>query len=88
MNRRQRANRAEAIVRGIGGLVMLAILVIVMRILPQILKGQSTKEMLDTLMNFIIGFVVLAGIITATGGIVWVKVRRGDRLGMDREWRE
>lgn len=44
--------------------------------------------MMDTMMKFIIGFVVLAGIITTIGIIVWVKVRRGDRYGMDREWRE
>ena len=74
--------------RGIGALVMLAMLVVTMRLLPQILKGQSTKEMMHTMMNFIIGFVVLAGIITTIGVIVWAKVRRSDRLGMDREWRE
>jgi hypothetical protein len=88
MNRRQRANRAEAIVKGIGGLVMLGVLMLVMRILPQILKRETTSEMMDTMMKIIIGFVVLAGIISFVGLIVWVKVRRSDPWEIDREWRE
>ncbi len=79
MSRRREANRAEAIVRGVGALFMLLVLVVMIYALPQILEGKSPKEMLETMMHTIVGFVVLGGVISVIGLIVWIKVIRGKK---------
>lgn len=74
MSRRKEANRAEAIVRGVGALVLLLILVIMVYALPNILKGKSTDEMLQTMLHMLFGFALLAGTVGVLGLIVWIKV--------------
>ncbi len=39
MSNRKQANRAEAIVRGVGALIMLLLLFIIIQLLPQILNS-------------------------------------------------
>ena len=77
MSRRRQANRAEAIVRGVGALIMLGIILIMLPMLPKILKGKSADETLRTMFGMIVGFVVLAGAIAVVGLIVWLRVQRG-----------
>ena len=74
MSRRKEANRAEAIVRGIGAIVLLLILLTMVYALPNILKGKSTDEMLRTMLHVLMGFALLAGAVVAIGLIVWFKV--------------
>jgi hypothetical protein len=74
MSRRKEASRAEAIVRGVGALVMVLLLAVTVFALPQILKGKDTGQMMDTMMHLILGFTVLGGVIVVVGLIVWVKV--------------
>jgi uncharacterized membrane protein len=76
---RSRANKAEAIVRGIGAVVMLILLFVATLLLPRILKGQSTDEMMRTMIRFIAAFVALGAVITMIGLIVWCRVRKGGR---------
>jgi uncharacterized membrane protein len=73
---RKRANKAEAIVRGIGAVVMLILLYVATLLLPRILKGQSTDEMIRTMIRFIVAFVALGGVITTVGLIVCFKARK------------
>jgi hypothetical protein len=76
MGRRRDANRAEAIARGVGALVLLGILFIMIQMLPRILKGKRPEEMMPIVLKMIIGFAGLACLITLIGLIVWVKVRK------------
>ena len=73
MSRRREANRAEAIVRGIGAIIMLLILAAMVYAIPQILKGKSTDEMIRTMLHILMGLAVLAGAVTVIGLIVWFK---------------
>ena len=75
MSRRREANRAEAIVRGVGAIMLLLLLLGVTQVLPQILKGKDTHEMMSTMMQIIVGFTILCGLVGVIGLVVWVKVR-------------
>jgi hypothetical protein len=74
MSRRKEANRAEAIVRGVGAFVMLLLLAVMAFALPHFLKGRDTKQCMDMMMHFIEAFVLLMGTIGVTGLVVWFKV--------------
>jgi len=74
MSRRKEANRAEAIVRGIGAIVLLLILAVMVYALPNILKGQSTDEMLRTMLHSLFGIALLSGAVVVIGLIVWFTV--------------
>jgi len=76
MSRRKEANRAEAIVKGIGAIVLLLILLITVYALPKILKGQSTDEMLRNMLRILIGLAVFAGAVAVIGLTVWFRVLR------------
>lgn len=75
MRNRRRANRAEAIVRGVGALIMLLVLVIMVRSLPQILNGKDPRDAIGTMLQMITWFVMLGGLVVVVGLIVWFKVR-------------
>ncbi len=75
MSRRKEANRAEAIVKGVGALIMVLVLAVMVYALPQILKGKDTGQMMDTMIHMIVGFAVLGLVIGVIGLIVWIKVR-------------
>lgn len=79
MSRRKQANRAEAIVRGVGAMVMLLVLLAMVSGLPNVLKGKDTQEMLDTLIRMIAGFAALGIVIGAIGLLVWFWVLKGKR---------
>jgi Na+/serine symporter len=79
MSRRRKANRAEAIVTGVGAIILLLLLGIMTQVLPQILKGKDTHEMMSTMMQIIVGFAILCGLVVVIGLIVWVKVRKGKK---------
>ena len=81
MSRRKEANRAEAIVRGVGALILLLLIMIMIFALPHILKGKSTQEMMDTMMHMIVGFAVLVVITEVIGLIVWVRVENPQARG-------
>jgi uncharacterized membrane protein YsdA (DUF1294 family) len=74
MSRRKEANRAEAIVKGIGSIVLLLILGMMVFVLPTILKGKNTDQMLRTMLHTIMIFAVLAGAVGVISLIVWFKV--------------
>jgi uncharacterized membrane protein len=73
---KRRANKAEAIVLGTGAMLMLVLLFVGTLVLPRILNGQSTDNMLRTMIMFIRAFVVLGGIITMIKLIVWFRVKK------------
>lgn len=79
MSRRRKANRAEAIVTGVGAIILLLLLGIMTQVLPQILKRKDTHEMMSTMMQIIVGFAILCGLVGVIGLIVWVKVRKGKK---------
>jgi len=79
MSKRKEANRAEAIVRGIGAIVLLILLFGVVYALPQILKGKSTDEMLRTMEHTHTVLELLGAAVVAIGLIVWVIVLKGKR---------
>jgi 1,4-dihydroxy-2-naphthoate octaprenyltransferase len=74
MGRRRQANRAEAIVRGVGAIVMLLLLLIMVQVLPQILKGRDPREMVNTMTQMVLGFAVVGGLVVVIGLVVWLKV--------------
>jgi hypothetical protein len=79
MSRRREANRAEAIVRGVGAIILLLLLFCLVQVLPRILKGKDTHEMMSTLMQIIVGFTILVLLVGVVGLIVWIKVRKGKK---------
>jgi hypothetical protein len=83
MSRRREANRAEAIVKAIGGLVMVLLLFVMVLALPHFLKGKDTRQMMDTMMYVIGGMVFLVGLITVIGLIVWFRVLKGKNKRQD-----
>ena len=83
MSRRKEANRAEAIVKGIGGIILLLILGVMVYVLPNILKGKSPNEMLPTMLHVHLGFTLSAIAIGVIGLIVWVKVLKGTKKRAD-----
>ena len=79
MSRRREANRAEAIVRGVGAIMLLLLLLGVTQVLPQVLNGKDPKEMISTMMLIITGFAMLTGFVLVVGLIVWTNVRNRKR---------
>ena|ERR1035437_4610754 len=77
MRRRKEANRAEAIVRAVGALVMLVILAIGLPMMPQMLKGKDPQEMMGMIFKMIVGFGAVAVAVLIIGLIVWQRVRAG-----------
>lgn len=75
MSRRKEANRAEAIVKGVGALIMVLVLAGMVYALPKILKGKDTGAVMDTMMHMILGFAVFALVIGVIGLIVWINVQ-------------
>jgi protein-S-isoprenylcysteine O-methyltransferase Ste14 len=76
MGRRKDADRAEAIVRGVGAIVLLLLLLGVVQVFPQMLKGKSPNEMISTMMSTVMVFAVLVGFVVVLGLVVWVIVRK------------
>jgi small-conductance mechanosensitive channel len=74
MNRRKEANRAEAIVKGVGAIVLLLILLAMVYAVPHLMKGKNTDEMLHSMLDMLLGFALLAGAVVVIGLIVWFKV--------------
>lgn len=79
MSRRRKANRAEAIVKGVGAIILLLLLLGLTQVLPQMLNGKEPGEMMSTMMHVILGFAMLCGLVAVVGLIVWVKVMKGRR---------
>jgi hypothetical protein len=77
MSRRKEANRAEAIVRGVGSLIMVGLLFAMIIELPHILKGKDPREMTGIMVHMILGFAALGGIIGGIGLVVWWRVLKG-----------
>jgi hypothetical protein len=75
MSRRREANRAEAIVRGIGGLVMVVVLAIMVYAVPQFLKGKDSQDAIKTALNALLGFTALGLTIGVVGLVVWWRVK-------------
>jgi hypothetical protein len=74
MSRRKEANRAEAIVKGVGAIVLLLILLAMVYAVPHLMKGKNTDEMLHSMLDMLLGFALLAGTVVVIGLIVWFKV--------------
>ena len=83
MSRRKEANRAEAIVKAIGAIVLLLLRGVMVYVLPNILKGKSPNEMLTTMLHLLMGFTLLAIAIGVVGLVVWVKVLKGRKKRAD-----
>jgi hypothetical protein len=77
MSRRKDANRAEAIVKGIGSIILLLLLVIMTQALPAILKGKNTHEMINTTLTLIAGFAFLTILVGVIALVVWFRVLKG-----------
>jgi hypothetical protein len=75
MSRRRDADRAEAIFKGVGAIILLLLLFGFIQLLPQMLKGKSTGEMIGSMLHVITVFAILMGLVVLVGLIVWVKVR-------------
>ena len=77
MSRRREANRAEAIVKGVGAIILLFLLLGLTQGMPQILSGKNPGEMIGTMLAILVGVVILVGLVAFVGLIVWVRVRNG-----------
>ncbi len=77
MSRRREANRAEAIVKGIGAIILLLLLFIMVQVLPGILTGKEPQELMNTVIRIIGAFAFLVGLVGVIGLIVCVKVLKG-----------
>jgi hypothetical protein len=76
MGRRKDADRAEAIVKGVGTIFLLLLLLGITQVLPGMLKGQSSGEMINTMLHIVMVFVFLCMLVAGIGLIVWVVVKR------------
>jgi len=56
---------------------MVLLLGIMVFVLPEILKGKDPREMIGTMLQMLMGFTILCGLVVVIGLIVWVKVRNG-----------
>lgn len=65
--------------------MILGVVLIMSRLMPQILKGKEPNEMVHTMIKVITGFILLAGVIATIGVIVWIKVRRGGGGTINRQ---
>jgi hypothetical protein len=79
MRRRREANRAEAIIRGIGALVMLILLWFLVHALPGSLLAKKPGDPITGLLTTLALFVALFGAITVLGLVVWLKVLKHPR---------
>ena len=87
--RRKEANRAEAIVRGIGALVLLLLLLFLLPVLPELLKGKNTEQMMTIVFGIIGIFVLILGAASVIGLVVWIRKmtapeRRSSKHSKDR----
>ena len=55
---------------------MLLIVLVMLRTLPEILKGKSAQEAMDTFWRVIVGLFILSGLIGVIGLVVWITVMR------------
>lgn len=62
--------------RGVGAIVLLLLLLGVVQVFPQMLKGKSPNEMISTMMSTVMVFAVLVGFVVVLGLVVWVIVRK------------
>jgi protein-S-isoprenylcysteine O-methyltransferase Ste14 len=76
MGHRRQAERAEAIVRGAGTLIVLLVLLLMVRGLPQILKGEDSRAAISTALQMMRWLVLLGGLVGAVGLVVRFKVRK------------
>jgi hypothetical protein len=79
MSRRREANRAEAIVKGVGAIILLFLLLGVTQGMPQILSEKNPSEMIGTMLHIIMLFALLSGVVVVLGLIVWAVVRSGKK---------
>ena len=75
MNRRRDADPAEAIVKGVGAIIVLLLLFIAVQIVPQMLKGKDPKEAIGIMVQLVAGIAFLMMLVGVIGLVVWVKVR-------------
>jgi CDP-diglyceride synthetase len=76
MGKRKQADRAEAIVRGVVGLIMVLLLVVMVFSVPQFLKEKDPRDITGTMIQMLLGFTLLCGLIAVIGLIVRVKLRK------------
>jgi hypothetical protein len=76
MGRKRDADRAEAIVKGIGAIVLLLLLLGMTQFLPGMLKGKAPGEMINTMLHIIMVFAFLCMLVAGVGLLVWIMVRR------------
>ncbi len=79
MSRRREANRAEAIIRRSGAIIMLLLLWVMAIAAPGFLRGKSVADAVAALFTALTFFVGLLGVITILGLVVWFKVLKGPR---------
>ncbi len=72
MSRRREANRAEAIVRGIGAIIMLILLWGMVNGAPGFLRGKNPTDAIAGLMSALVLFVGLFIAISVIGLVVWL----------------
>jgi hypothetical protein len=58
---------------------MLLVLLVMVRGLPQILKGKDTGDAIGTMLQMITWFAMLGGLVVVVGLIVWFKVRKMEK---------
>ena len=75
MGRRKDADRAEAIVKGVGAIIVLLLLFIAVQFVPQMVKGKDPKEAISIMVQLIAGIAFLMVLVGVIGLVVWVKVR-------------
>lgn len=79
MSRRKEANRAEAIIRAVGGFIMVAVLAAMVFAMPHIVKGKNVHEMMQIMFRMLFGYVALLIIIGVIGLVVWFRILKGKR---------
>ena len=53
---------------------MLLLLLVMVQVLPQILKGKDPGEMVNTMMQMVLGFAFVGGLVVVIGLVVWLGV--------------
>ncbi len=77
MSRRKEANRAEAIVRAVGGFIMIAVLLGMVFAMPHIGKGKNVHEMIQIMFGMLFGYALLGLIIGVIALVLWFRVLKG-----------
>ena len=75
MSRRRDADKVEAIVKGVGGILLILVLAGIVTKMPEILKGKNTQEALGTMFGMIRMFVFLALAVATASVVAWWIVR-------------